>query len=43
MKRIYTEPRTDVAMMAMAMTICRVSADGNVPVNQEELTGIKII
>ena len=43
MKRVYIEPKTDVASMAMAMTICHVSVDGKVSVNNTDpIEGIKI-
>ena len=43
MKRAYTIPQTDVAMMEMAMNICHVSADGNVKIAVgAAVEGIKI-
>lgn len=43
MKATYTTPQTTIATTVSAMSICRVSADGNVRVNNTEtLTGIKI-
>lgn len=43
MKKMYKEPKTDIAAVEAAMNICHVSADGNVKVNnEEELTGVKV-
>lgn len=43
MKKMYKEPKTDVAAIEAAMNICHVSADGNVKINNEDqVTDIKI-
>lgn len=43
MRKMYKQPKTDVAAVEAAMNICHVSADGNVKVNnEEELTGVKV-
>ena len=43
MKKMYKEPKTDVAAIEAAMNICHVSDDGNVKVNNEEtVTDVKI-
>ena len=36
MKKMYKEPRIEVAAIEAAMNICHVSEDGNVKVNNEE-------
>ena len=42
-KKMYKEPKTDVAAVEAAMNICHVSADGNVKVNNDEtVTDVKI-
>ena len=42
-KKMYKEPKTDVAAVEAAMNICHVSADGNVQVNNtEEVTNTTI-
>ena len=35
MKKMYKEPKTEVAAVKAAMNICRVSADGNVKINND--------
>ena len=43
MKKMYKEPKTDVASIEAAMNICHVSADGNVKVNNtDQVTNTKI-
>ena len=43
MKKMYKQPKTDVASVEAAMNICHVSADGNVKINnEEEVTNQKI-
>ncbi len=39
MRKMYKEPKTDVASLEAAMNICHVSADGNVPVVDGEFNG----
>lgn len=42
-KKMYKEPKTDVAAIEAAMNICHVSADRNVQVNNtDEVTDVKI-
>ena len=37
MKKMYTEPKTNVAAIEAAMNICHVSADGKVKINNDEV------
>ncbi len=43
MRKMYKKPQTEVTSIEAAMSICHVSGDGRVKVNNTEvITGIKI-